>query len=343
MPLRQRALLDRCGSGDFLSELSPHDSKWDTHKSSSERVSALYAERGFDSYAERISECGDILEFNLERLPDSAQFKLRLKSTWLCRCRHCPVCQWRRVVVRVKKFREVLPKILTAYPTHRFVFLTLTLETVKASELRERISTLNKAWQRLSQRKSFPAVGWIKTIEVTRRPEGKAHPHIHATLMVKPSYFTTGYIPHEQWRSLWQKSARVDYLPQVRIQAVKPKKDKPYAETVEDAIVAGLLETVKYQIKPEDWEMGSKSGYVYTDGEWLEIITQQLHKTRAYAVGGVFREFLSDEEPEDLIGEGDDEDADILDKLFYGWRYDLKRYTQLKIRSEAEMNEDELE
>ena len=56
-----------------------------------------------------------------------------------------------------------------------------------------------------------------------------AHPHFHALLLVKPSYFKgQGYIKQGDWVEMWSKALRADYLPSVNVKAVKAtltKKD----------------------------------------------------------------------------------------------------------------------
>ena len=55
-----------------------------------------------------------------------------------------------------------------------------------------------------------------------------AHPHFHALLLVKPSYFAKGYIKQSDWVEMWAKALRADYLPSVNVKAVKAtltKKD----------------------------------------------------------------------------------------------------------------------
>jgi plasmid rolling circle replication initiator protein Rep len=188
------------------------------------------------------------------------------------------------------------------------------------TELKTTVGEMNKAWKRLSLRKQFPAVGFVRSLEVTRNPDtDEAHPHFHVLMMVPPSYFTHGYTSQAGWRELWQSCLQVEYLPVVNVKAVKGgKSDK-------DAISLALLETLKYGVKESDLTYNSK---------WLEELTVQLHKTRAVSVGGLLKEYLKEDEPEDLINTGEDEeslsevDSSLL--IYFGWREKIKRYTQGK-------------
>ena len=68
---------------------------------------------------------------------------------------------------------------------------------------------MNKAWQRLIQRKLFPAIGWLRSTEVTRGKDGSAHPHFHCLLLVSSSYFSgKGYLKQNDWVEMWRSSLR---------------------------------------------------------------------------------------------------------------------------------------
>jgi hypothetical protein len=176
---------------------------------------------------------------------------------------------------------------------------------------------MNKSWERLSKRKQFPALGCLKSVEVTCGINGTAHPHFHVILMVNASYFGEGYLSQPKWAQLWQESLRADYTPRVNVQAVKPPKGSS-GDQVVDQLAKALCETLKYSVKPDD---------LVSDREWLLELTTQLHKTRAVSVGGVFKNFLSEEEPEDLIHTDENSDEPTPDNsLWFSWREMLQRY-----------------
>ena len=223
------------------------------------------------------------------------------------------------------RFFQHLPEILRDHPSHKFIFLTLTVKNCKLDELRATITHMNKSWERLTKRKVWAGVGWGKSVEVTQRPNMMCHPHFHALLMVKPSYFTHGYIKHETWVDLWQKSLRIDYKPIVNVKAVKAKL-KP--DSVSEAVIQGITETIKYTVKPQDLTSETQANVSPT--EWLNGITEQLKNTRAIAIGGVFKDYLSEDEPEDLI-HTEDEDISLtedVNQLYFGWRERYGRYLQ---------------
>jgi len=218
------------------------------------------------------------------------------------------------------KMFTAMPEINKAYPTHRWLFVTLTVRNCAIADLRNTVGDMNKAFKRLTELVKFPAIGWIKSVEVTRNPEtGEAHPHFHCLMLVPPSYFGKSYIKQEEWRSLWQRCLRVEYLPVINVKAVKPKNNKLNDEL--DDIGQAIVETLKYSVKETD---------LVADANWLTELTTQLHQTRAIAIGGILKQFLKDEsDNDDLIHvdeEKEQENNDNSIKLFFGWREAVKRY-----------------
>jgi plasmid rolling circle replication initiator protein Rep len=218
-----------------------------------------------------------------------------------------------------------MPSVVRDYPKSRYIFLTLTVKNCPVTELRQAVKLMNNAWSKLTRRKNFPAIGFVRSLEVTRGKDGTAHPHFHALLMVTPSYFTgRQYLSQKAWTELWQSCLKVDYNPVVNVKKVKPKKGVDVAGEV-DALVPAICETLKYSVKTED---------LVADPEWLEEITRQLHKTRAISVGGILKEYLSEDDPDDLI-HGDLEPEDDLEnapKLIFDWAEIVKRYAARKTR-----------
>ena len=291
-----------------LSDLSPGDKPWDKHRSFADRVEGFYAGSEFKDYSSRIHFCSDLLEFGLAPQEDTS-LKFKLRAARFCRLRHCPVCQWRRSLMWKAKAYQVLPKIVAEYPKHRWLFLTLTQKNVPISELRDTLSHMNKSYQRMVQRKAWPAEGWLRSTEVTRGRDGNAHPHFHCLLLVPRSYFGKKYIKQADWVELWRKCLRVDYNPILDCRAVR-SGSKPME------LVPELL---KYCVKESD---------LVADRQWFLELTRQMHKMRAVATGGVLKMFLKEleQEPDDLVGK--DEKAEVQEdtSLYFGWKRQKKEY-----------------
>lgn len=306
----------------YLSGLSDKDKPWDYHRDLADQVRDLYKASEFGDYADRIAVCAKLLEFALTA-GDSGEMAFRLQAAWFCRVRHCPVCQWRRSLMWKSRFIKALPLIGADYPTARWIFLTLTVRNCDLTELRDNLTLMNKAWERLSKRKIFPALGWVKSFEVTRKKQdGTAHPHFHVLMMVPSGYFKgQSYINQQQWQQLWRDCLRIDYDPVVDVRAVKAKPRGAGEADPGLGLLSAIKETLKYTVKGEE---------LVADASWLVELTHQLHKTRAIALGGVLKNYLSEAEPEneDLI-HADDDPGEVSpdDPLWwFSWREMVKRY-----------------
>jgi plasmid rolling circle replication initiator protein Rep len=254
------------GSGRLcLTEISSGDIKFDIHKAISQEIVRLYgfpSTEGFtgfmsgnrlvtfDKYSVRINWCGSWLRF--AQVDD----KIKLVDAKFCKVPSCSMCQWRRSLKWRAKFLTLLPEVQKNYPTHKWVFLTLTIRNCELDILRPTLTHLNGSFNRLSMLKAFPMDGLVKSIEVTRawdcyqngkfigrhgttwiarweyqnkqvldlKPTTEVHPHLHVCGLVPGSYFTgRGYIKQEQWTEMWKHCLKVDYTPIVNIKAVKPK------------------------------------------------------------------------------------------------------------------------
>ena len=290
-----------------LSEISAQDKPWDKHRAFADRVEGFYAGSDFHRYSQRIHDCSELLKFGLI-LGDDEALKLKLRTAKFCRLRHCPVCQWRRSLMWKAKAYKVLPKIVATFPEHRWLFVTLTLKNTPITELKETLKAMNKGFQRLSQLKSFPAIGWLRSTEVTKGRDGNAHPHFHCLLLVPRSYFGRNYIKQSEWVLMWRGSMRLDYDPILDVRSVK-EGSKPME------LVPELL---KYCVKESD---------LVADREWFLELTRQMHKMRAIATGGVLKDYLKEleEEPVDLIGDSESGEIDEA-SLYFGWKRKEKKY-----------------
>jgi plasmid rolling circle replication initiator protein Rep len=328
----------------WLSDASPKDKPWDQHKQQARQVASIYTQADYEKYSKRIWECSQSLEFRVLS-DDQGGSHLKLHSARFCRVRLCPICQWRRSMMWRARFLKALPKICADYPKGRFIFLTLTVRNCRLEDLRETIAWMNASWLKMIKRKNFPALGWIKCIEVTRGETDLAHPHFHCLLMVNSNYFTINYISQANWTKMWKECLKVDYTPIVNVKRVRDRKhkskqtvdsiDNTTVDTINnrpvdnpiDDIIAGVLETIKYSVKPADL-IGEDYMFV-TPQDWLAELTRQLHKTRSIALGGIFKQYLSEDDPEDLINAEIEEESDLDEEGYnyiFEWREIMRRY-----------------
>lgn len=286
-----------------LADVSGKDSVWDDHRYDTEQVGDIYGYNAeFERYHERMSDCSTFLAYGF------SDDDLKLKNANFCRVRHCPVCQWRRSLYWKSNMYSVYDDIQEKYPTHRWLFLTLTVKNCEITDLRDTLKHMNKSWHRLVKRAPFMrgVIGWIRTTEITKGKDGPnmAHPHFHVMLLVKPSYFSHNYIKQSQWGEMWQSVLRVDYMPVVNIKAVKA--NKKIGQSKEEAIKGAIMETLKYSVKPSDM-IGNSTAQ---DNAWFYELTRQVFKLRFIASGGVLKDAFkpSDEITNDELITADESD-----------------------------------
>lgn len=313
-PTMNEGCQDNAGFSPYLTDLSETDKPWDIHGAERDIVCQLYLNSELPQYGLRMSQCGKSLAFVSEG-KDREERKFRLRQARFCRVRHCPICQWRKTLVWRARLIKALPRLQEDYPKARYILLTLTVRNCPLDELRTNVDRMNKGWGRLSKRKEFPAIGFLRSLEVTRNAEtGYAHPHFHAALMVPPSYLTHGYIKHQGWVELWASCMGLQYEPIVDVRVLKGKKNK-------DSLIEGFLEACKYSVKPAD---------LIADSKWLEELTIQLHKTRSISVGGLLKDYLKDSEPENLINTDEDDSDNITEDesllIWFDWMDHIRRY-----------------
>ena len=294
-----------------LSELSPHDKPWDQHRYESDQIQSHY-EGVYERYAERISECSQLLDFRLIPGKEETGYRLKLSSARFCHVRTCQVCAWRRSLMYKARAYKALPKFIQDHPTTRYLFLTLTVKNCAVTDLRKTVSHLNKSFGRLVKLKLWPGIGHLKTVEVTRgRDRSSAHPHLHVLVALKGSYYGRDYIKKKRWIELWKQCLRVDYKPILDVQAIK----------IEDSPLGLLAELIKYQTKPND--------LIFADKDWFLEYTKQIHGTKAFALGGEFKEYFKEldkeETTEEMIG-ADDEGESDEGHLYFGWKKQEQKY-----------------
>lgn len=360
---------------DYLSIVSPSDKPWDVHRLQAEQVTEIF-DNGLPHHqrqAERMRTCSNSLEFGwvIESI-DTGETKLKLKESRFCRVRTCPVCQWRRSLMWVARFYHAFPRIYADHPDLRYILLTLTVQNCRVLDLRSTIRDMNTAWDRMTKRKQWPAVGFVRSLEVTRGKDGTAHPHFHCLIAVRPGYFDgKNYLSTAKWASMWQEALRTEYAPIVDARTVKPKdysesrgktvwkgdsaleahelavdevrnavlsevgqSIRPYdvahdaiRPTPAEVLLSAITEVIKYAVKADD---------MIADPDWLLELSDQLRNSRAVALGGILREYLSEQEPENLVSEDEESTKANPGGVHFGWREDPRHANYKRKRSSAQ-------
>ena len=274
-----------------------------------------------ESRMKDLEECADELLF----LQD-AEGNRRLKQGNFCRIRVCPMCNWRRSLKLFSQVSAVTDAIL-AEKKARFIFVTLTVQNVRGDVLRDTIDRLNKAFSYITanSRTFAPAkklkenlLGYMKAEEITYNADrDDFHPHIHAILEVRPSYFKNGYIKQKDWIAMWRAALGVDYDPLVDVRNIKGGTAKAVAEVAKYPVkMDGIL-----KIADKD-----KAAKALT---WLYSAT---FKRRLVTFGGDFREYrrrleLDDVETGDLTHiEAESKTFNVVAQVLFKWRADVGVY-----------------
>lgn len=302
-----------------LSDLSPKDKVWRRHKTAAAELSNMFLNtRRRIRHGQRMSECASQLTFTDGHDPATGEYRLTLRGANFCRVRTCPVCQWRRSLLWRVRFYKLLPDVFLKYQSARYIFLTLTVANCHVASLRDTMKNMTAAWGRLQKRVEWKNVvlGWVRTIEITRElcRTDYAHPHYHAILMVKSSYFSRDYIKQDEWSALWQSCLRVDYMPRVDVRMVKSRSGK--SDKIGGVERGGIIETLKYAVKSSD---------LLADVAWTEEMSCQIDGLRAIATGGCLKTMLAklDEpgvEAAEMITLGESESALAENFVRFLWR-----------------------
>jgi plasmid rolling circle replication initiator protein Rep len=267
-----------------------------------------------------MSFCSRVLEFREDKTAlGGSEFKF--ERSQFCRVRTCPVCQWRKSLRWVARFHERLPRIMEDYPTNRFLLLTLTVKNVPVSSLREAFKSMQAGWMKLRRVKSFPAVGYLKSFEVTRSGNGEAHPHFHILLHVPSSYFSgSGYIKQEDWQELWRRSMGLDYNPVIDIRVVGGSSRKKLTKQEKyQRIFKGVLEIVKYETKVAE---------LIHHPEFLRELVLQIRSRRTIDLGGTLKDYL---------GDWDLEGVDRIEEVGDSWKLNEEEVNSALLPESSEL------
>lgn len=278
----------------------------------------------YQGYAEKILNCSCDLKLRVssEITFEGITSQVSIEQARWCRVRQCPMCQF----ARASKHRAKLFKAFSQIDVFKkqYSFLTLTQRNRPLNQLRDALSEMTEAWDRLTKRRTFPVVGWLRTMEVTRQmerlpgdktknsgqpvrsPDGQlmAHPHFHVLCEMEDGYFQNDqYKDKAWWIQQWGTALRVDYLPSVAIKRIG---------SADGNFSKAILETAKYSVKPEEF---------IDCPEWLYGITEQLHGLRSLRVGGTFSKILNQKELDKIDDScsADEEHSQVGELLHLSW------------------------
>ena len=223
-----------------------------------------------DKNLENIWDCGTFLNF----IATEDLEKKKLNKSNFCKNRFCPMCSWRQAKKDALKI-SILLKYIKAELGLEFIFLTLTAPNVKGAELNDEIKRYNKAFSRLMKRKEVSQIvqGSIRKLEVTYNKErNDYHPHFHAIISVKKSYFKSRYyIKKNKWLELWQEAMQDTSITQVDIRRMNTEDTN------------SICEIAKYGAKDADYMISQ---------EVFDSFYRALKGKQLITYSGVFKEAL---------------------------------------------------
>ena len=279
--------------------------------------------------AANVKICAEIMRFE-----PTDTGHLKLKQTWFCKSKLCPLCNWRRSMKHSNQVVQVIDEAVKREPSGRFLFWTLTSKnTYDGQELKKALSEMSEAFRKLVQYKKVKQnlLGFLRATEVTVNPKDNSYnQHMHVLVFVKSSYFknSENYISQSELTEFWQKALQVDYTPIVNMKAVKTKNK---IKNNEKNLLGAVYETAKYPVKSVDYLTGNHDQNL----KRVEDLEKGLANKRLFSYGGLFKKIrkelqLADVEDEksDLIetDSEDDKDATTGEEIVAYWNWERKNY-----------------
>lgn len=351
----------------LLKDVSKKDQYWDVRKKTNRELVPLMSkgDEKQQNRAGRLCTCADLLTYSI--YPDNTNKNVthKLRKARFCHCRVCPICQNRRSNAWRNRVLKIYPLLQEKYPTVRYINVTLTIRNCPITELKKTLAMMSKAFKKMADRltKNGTVLGYFRSVEVTREMDfceicgtdyrkrqkcknrvnhaynNNCHPHFHVLFAVPTTYFNGHhYISKEQWALDWQKDLGLSYKPVVWVQVVKGKKginDK-------DALACAVKEVAKYSVKVDNEFLDSVTKDE-AGAQWLLELDNQISGSRAIGLGGIFKEFLKNTEPDDqeMIDAYEKEyEFDSIYKEFWQYFYEneYSAYVFKKILSQSDVD-----
>lgn len=299
------------------------------------RLAVKYDINNFYNINYHMLHCASYLEFKL--FEDESK-KLHLAN--FCRCRLCPMCNWRRSKKTFGQVSKIVNEI-DKVNKYDYIFLTLTVRNCISEELENNIDLISNSFRRMfhtqkgNKKIKNICKGYFRAIEVTyNKKENTYHPHIHCIVVVNNDYFSRwnkDYIKTEEWSELWRKYLKIDYLPVVDVRKVTSKNYKNGA----------VAEISKYTVKSKDIIIKNRNGKIneeLTDNNIL-VLHNALKNKRLITFGGIMKELHKklnledlDKDDIDLLNIDVDDDDNILNYIIlkYKWNVGISNYKLVK-------------
>lgn len=191
------------------------NSEYRQRKMQSLRLAESFVRLGMLPQSMAVRNCGTWLQFIGDKL-GAANF---------CKNRLCPICQYRRSRRAFWVMSQMLDWMDAQDERYRFVFLTLTVRNCAGADLRDVLTDMSAAFNRMRNHRRIKSAirGFARSTEVTIGKNGSYHPHYHLILAVTDDYYE-GMITQDEYCRIWQKSCKLDYKPVCYVRAISAKR-----------------------------------------------------------------------------------------------------------------------
>lgn len=256
-----------------------------------------------DKVKERISVCGDFLQF----LADEKIEYLRLENANFCNNRFCPQCSANKAREDAVQLAAMIDYLKQKYE-YEFIFLTLTAPNIPAPMVSEELNIYAKAFEKLFRTKKVKSIckGYVRKLEMTYSiKRDDFHPHYHILLAVNKSYFTDKkyYISQQEWLKMWIKAKRDPTIEVVDVRKFKAQNE----------LYKAIFEISKYISKDSD--------YMYSP-EVFKVFYNTLKGKRMLSFSGCFKDAVKlykNGDLEQYMGEDPNEHIKYVKRLWYAW------------------------
>jgi plasmid rolling circle replication initiator protein Rep len=319
--MRQHPLSNRKNSLDFimddvhlLRDLSEKDKRLDTLKLRTMKASMLLQGTIHDKYFQRQHNCANYLSFvltsdgmKLRQTYYATKTGKKVAKIRFCRAPGCILCDGRRASCWQCRAFKAAPRIIADYAKCTLLFLTLTLKNPLIDDLSKCLKAMQGAWDAMTREykvvknkkgkilrtegnSQWQALGWLKSLEITKSGKDYCHPHYHIMLLMPPRYFLPGggYMTTEQWGQMWAKYMKLEYQPITDIRQIKGNWKQ------------AIPEICKYTTKPSD---------LLDSQDWFVKYISQIKRVRRTELGGCFRKYFRDDDGQENLINFDEEET----------------------------------
>ena len=305
--------------------------KWVEKKQKNTIIAQKMRKIGYEKRGERMSLCGDVLEY---RYCDECG-SWYIKKANLCRDRFCPICSWRLSLQRYNIMRDIISTInSTPNDITNWSLITLTCKNCEEGQVSETLTLMAKAWNLTKQQRDVKPhiVGWARSVEITYNEDLKTfHPHYHCLIAWRNG--NSGTLLLNKWLHACNKYGLIANIKAQHVAPVQHLRNEngetlDVSQELPQQFTKAILETFKYSIKTSDIESMPLKAF--------KSLVQQYGGKRLIAYGGIIKDVArSKKSLEDI--EDDDIQIDMckncgsqdLEQLIYKWSYGTKAYERI--------------